>query len=179
MSLTTMPIRTITRWSLTQPSLCGQAPGVRATNYAPRRRLRYRQTRPQLLEECQHIAALELAAQDDIALGIDAVDRTDLAMSRPIVVTVCIAPPNRGSPTAPTSMALMCRWRSRPQHQLRGLVLDSSSASAIKWPSRHRSEQRKCRVGLRCPRRPAQRSRPRRRLRGLAGRTLCQAGSPP
>jgi hypothetical protein len=30
-----------------------------------------------------------------------------------------VAPPNRGALTAPTCMALPCRWRSRPQHQTR------------------------------------------------------------
>jgi hypothetical protein len=32
------------------------------------------QARWQLLEECQYIATLELTTEDDIALGIDAVD---------------------------------------------------------------------------------------------------------
>jgi hypothetical protein len=30
-----------------------------------------------------------------------------------------LAPPNRGALSAPTSMALSCRWRSRPQHRKR------------------------------------------------------------
>src|SRR5580692_7632427 len=40
-------------------------------------------------------------------------------MSRPIVVIVCMTWLLRivGALTAPTSMALTCRWRSRPQHQ--------------------------------------------------------------
>src|SRR5579859_6333570 len=47
--------------------------------------------------------------------------KTDLAMSRPIVATVCIACSSESWEllTAPTSVALTCRWRSRPQHQLR------------------------------------------------------------
>src|SRR5271167_1572977 len=42
-------------------------------------------------------------------------------MSRPIVVIVCMTWLLRivGALTAPTSMALTCRWRSRPQHQQR------------------------------------------------------------
>jgi hypothetical protein len=47
--------------------------------------------RRQLLEERQDIAALQLAADDHIARRIVAVDlKTDLAMSRPIVVTDCM-----------------------------------------------------------------------------------------
>ena len=33
-----------------------------------------------------------------------------------------LAPPNRWALTAPTSMALACQWRSRPQHQRRKSV---------------------------------------------------------
>jgi hypothetical protein len=44
-----------------------------------------------------------------------------------------LAPPIVGALTAPTSMALACRWRSRPQHQERtwrqkDLSLDRGSA---------------------------------------------------
>ena len=51
----------------------------------------------------------------------EALPLTDFAMSRPIVVTVCIAGSSElwAALTAPTSMALTCRWRSRPQHQKR------------------------------------------------------------
>src|SRR5208282_212810 len=44
--------------------------------------------------------------------------KTDLAMSRPIVVIDCMTWLLRivGALAAPTSMALTCRWRSRPQH---------------------------------------------------------------
>ena len=45
------------------------------------------QARGQLLEECQHVAPLELTTEDDIALRIDAMNlKTDFAISRPIVV---------------------------------------------------------------------------------------------
>src|SRR5215472_8706697 len=76
----------------------------------------------QLLEECQDITSLQLAPDDHLAYRVDAVDlknrlrdvETDrrdpvhAALLR-IVVT----------PAATTSMALTCRWRSRPQHHYR------------------------------------------------------------
>src|SRR5580704_19175729 len=45
--------------------------------------------------------------------------KTDLAMSRPMVVIDCMIWLLRivGCQQAPTFMALTCRWRSRPQHQ--------------------------------------------------------------
>src|SRR5450759_254718 len=47
--------------------------------------------------------------------------KTYLAMSRPIVVIVCMLGSSKlwGALTAHTFMALTCRWRSRPQHQKR------------------------------------------------------------
>src|SRR5467141_2305028 len=78
------------------------------------------EARRQLLEERPDMPALELAADDHTARRIDAVDlknrlgnietnRRDRLHAHllPIVVT----------PSATTSMALTCRWRSRPQHQ--------------------------------------------------------------
>src|SRR6516162_7039316 len=76
----------------------------------------------QLLEECQDITSLQLAPDDHLAYRVDTVDlknrlrdvETDrrdplhAALLR-IVVT----------PAATTSMALTCRWRSRPQHHNR------------------------------------------------------------
>ena len=43
---------------------------------------------------------------------------TDLPISRPIVVIVCMLGSSKivGALTAPTFMALTCRWTSRPQH---------------------------------------------------------------
>src|SRR5262249_8952870 len=40
-------------------------------------------------------------------------------MSRPIVVIVCMSSSSESwePQTTPTSLALTCRWRSRPQHQ--------------------------------------------------------------
>ena len=46
----------------------------------------------QLLKECQHLATLQLAADDHLTRGINAVYlETDLAMSKSIVVIVCMA----------------------------------------------------------------------------------------
>ena len=45
-----------------------------------------------------------------------------LRCREPIVVIVCIL----GASRAPTSMALACRWRSRPQHQKRGSCFKNS-----------------------------------------------------
>jgi hypothetical protein len=76
--------------------------------------------RRQLLEERQDMAALQLTADEHLALRVDAVhlknrlgdvetdgcDRLHDWLLRIV-----------GALTAPTSMALMCRWGSRPQHQ--------------------------------------------------------------
>src|SRR6266446_6708359 len=83
-------------------------------------------SRRQLLEERQHMAALELTADDHIALRADAVglknrlgdvetnccDRLHACLLR-IVVT----------PSATTSVALTCPWGSRPQHHRRTSAL--------------------------------------------------------
>src|SRR5271167_4363392 len=80
------------------------------------------QARRQLLEECQHVAALQLPADDHPAFRVDAVnlkhrfgdvetDCPDCLHSWLLRIV--------GASTAPKSMALTCRWRSRPQHQKR------------------------------------------------------------
>src|SRR6187551_2806367 len=80
------------------------------------------QARRQLLEECQHIAALQLAPDEHFAFRIDAMhlkhrlrnietDRCDRLHDCLLRIV--------GALTAPTSLALMCRWRSRPQHHKR------------------------------------------------------------
>src|SRR6188474_1388285 len=85
------------------------------------------QARRQLLEECQHIAALQLAPDEHFAFRIDAMhlnhqlrtietDRCDRLHDWLLRIV--------GALTAPTSLALMCRWRSRPQHQKRTLLRD-------------------------------------------------------
>jgi hypothetical protein len=68
-----------------------------------------------ILKERQNVPTFQLAADDQLASSINAVhlkDRfgdveTDAWMLLRIV----------GALTPPTSSALMCRWRSRPQHQ--------------------------------------------------------------
>src|ERR1700759_4177419 len=76
----------------------------------------------QLLEECQDITSLQLAADDHVAYRVHTVDlknrlrdvetdRRDLVHAALLRIVV--------APAATTSMALTCRWRSRPQHQNR------------------------------------------------------------
>src|SRR5258706_4381191 len=82
------------------------------------------QARGQLLEERQHVASLQLAADDHLAHRVDAVnlknrlgnvetDRRNPLHGAILQIVVTTA--------ATTSMALTCRWRSRPQHQKRTL----------------------------------------------------------
>jgi hypothetical protein len=74
----------------------------------------------QLLEERQDAAALQPPADDHLAGGINSVDLEDRLRD--------VETDRRdrlhdwllrivGALTAPTSVALACRWRSRPQHQ--------------------------------------------------------------
>src|SRR6188508_3362138 len=92
------------------------------------------QARRQLLEECQHIAALQLTANEHVAFRVDAVDRKH---------RLCNVETDRcdrlhdwllrivGALTAPTSVALMCRWRSRPQHQKRTSALSLGRSMSV------------------------------------------------
>src|ERR1700688_3539590 len=72
------------------------------------------QARRQLLEECQHVAPLELTTEGDIALRIDAVNlknrlrdvETDCRDRLHVWLLRIVR-----ALTAPTSMALSCRWR--------------------------------------------------------------------
>src|SRR3990172_11706274 len=86
----------------------------------------------QLLEERQDVAPLQLTANEHVAFRVDAVH---LKYRLRDVETDCR---NRlhdgllrivGALTAPTSMALMCRWRSRPQHHKRTCALLRSLTS--------------------------------------------------
>src|SRR5258707_4938168 len=78
------------------------------------------EARRQPLKEWQNVATLELAANDYITCRVNSVDlknrlgdvETD-CRDRLHVWLLRIV----GASTAPTSMALPCRWRSRPQHQ--------------------------------------------------------------
>src|SRR5262249_25832687 len=88
----------------------------------------------QLLKEWQNVTALELTANDDITCRINSVDlknrlsdiETD-GRDRLHVWLLRIV----GALTAPTSMALPCRWRSRPRNQKR----TSASQHALAGPS--------------------------------------------
>src|SRR5262249_13038369 len=89
----------------------------------------------QLLKEWQNVTALELTANDDITCRINSVDlknrlsdiETD-GRDRLHVWLLRIV----GALTAPTSMALPCRWRSRPQHQKRTLRRPHSITSSAR-----------------------------------------------
>src|SRR5262245_38230754 len=80
------------------------------------------EARRQLLKEWQNVTALELTANDYITCRVNSVDlknrlsdiETD-GRDRLHVWLLQIV----GASTAPTSMALPCRWRSRPQHHKR------------------------------------------------------------
>src|SRR5215468_10543623 len=82
--------------------------------------------RRQLLKEWCNVPALELTANDYITCRVNSVDlknrlrdiETD-CRDRLHVWLLRIV----GASTAPTSMALPCRWRSRPQHQKRTFAL--------------------------------------------------------
>src|SRR5215467_6927495 len=78
--------------------------------------------RRQLLKEWYNVPALELTANDYITCRVNSVDLKNRlrdieteCRDRLHVWLLRIV----GASTAPTSMALPCRWRSRPQHQKR------------------------------------------------------------
>src|SRR5262249_23647044 len=100
--------------------------------------------RRQLLKEWYNVSALELTANDYITCRVNSVDlknrlrdiETD-CRDRLHVWLLRIV----GASTAPTSMALPCRWRSRPQHQKRTYAAQqkvpySITSSARSWNSR-------------------------------------------
>ncbi len=78
------------------------------------------ETRRQLLEESNDVTALQLAPDDHIAFRVNAMDLKnrlcDVETNRrdslhgPVLRI-------RSPPWRPRSVALTCRWRSRPQHQ--------------------------------------------------------------
>src|SRR3990170_2412019 len=76
----------------------------------------------QLLEERQDVAPLQLTADEHLAFRVDAVHLKNRLCD---VETDCRDRLHDwllrivGALAAPTSMALMCRWRSRPQHHKR------------------------------------------------------------
>src|SRR6266705_4081225 len=76
----------------------------------------------QLLEKRQDVAALQLTADEHLAFRVDAVDLKHRLCDIETNCGECLHSwllRIVGALTAPTSMALMCRWRSRPQHQKR------------------------------------------------------------
>src|SRR5204862_7251943 len=80
------------------------------------------EARRQPLKEWQNVPALELTANDYITCRVNSVDLKNRlgdietnCRDRLHVWLLRIV----GALTAPTSMALPCRWRSRPQHQYR------------------------------------------------------------
>src|SRR5215211_1699686 len=97
------------------------------------------EARRQLLKEWQNVPALKLTANDYITCRVNSVDlknrlsdiETD-CRDRLHVWLLRIV----GASTAPTSMALACRWRSRPQHQKR-LNAPQQTRQAIRSPYRH------------------------------------------
>src|SRR5215472_13343305 len=96
------------------------------------------EARRQLLKEWQNVSALELTTNDYITCCVNSVDlknrlsniETD-GRDRLHVWLLRIV----GALTAPTSMALPCRWRSHPQHQKRTFALAAKRRS-IRSPRR-------------------------------------------
>src|SRR5260370_10427356 len=94
----------------------------------------------QLQKERQHIPPLQLTAKNNIAIRINTVDlknrlrdiETD-SRNR----SHDLAPPNHRRLTAPTSMALSRRWRSRPQHQFRTPALQKMIRNLRARPIEH------------------------------------------
>src|SRR5215471_16204937 len=100
-----------------------QEPAVRATNDERRRRLRCQPgTAVASGKTAKRSGALELPANDYITYRVNPVDlknrlcdvETDCRDRLQVWLLRIV-----GASTAPTCMALPCRWRSRPQHQKR------------------------------------------------------------
>src|SRR2546430_17706064 len=97
------------------------------------------EARRQPLKEWQNVPALELTSNDYITCRVNSVDlknrlgdiETD-CRDRLHVWLLRIV----GASTAPTSMALPCRWRSRPQHQNRNFGACSPGHSDRSFPVR-------------------------------------------
>jgi hypothetical protein len=110
--------------------LLGAVMGPSVTNGVTRHRPRCRPGRAAASQRTPGRSTLQLTADDHFAIVIDAVD---LKYRLGNVETDCrdrlhdLAPPNRGGLTARTSMALTCRWRSRPQHQQRKIAKTQAS----------------------------------------------------
>ena len=86
------------------------------------------QARRQLLEEGQDVASLQLAAEDHLATGINAVHlKYRLGKSRPIVVTACMGSSKRRAGMLNCGNVSSCDQSSqtatRRQHILQGVAL--------------------------------------------------------
>src|SRR5207244_10911256 len=93
------------------------------------------EARRQPLKEWQNVPALELAANDHITCRVNSVDlknrlcdvETDCRDCLHVWLLRIV-----GALPVPTSMALPCRWRSRPQHQKRTLAHCHSITSSAR-----------------------------------------------
>jgi len=93
------------------------------------------EARRESLEEWQNVTALELAADDYITCRVNSVDlknrlcdvETDCRDCLHVWLLRIV-----GALPVPTSMALPCRWRSRPQHQKRTLAHCHSITSSAR-----------------------------------------------
>src|SRR6266536_4446764 len=81
--------------------------------------------RRQLLEEGNDVTALQLAPADHIAFGVNAMDLKNRLCDVEINRRDSLHGPVlriRSPPWRPRSVALTCRWRSRPQHHNRTII---------------------------------------------------------
>src|SRR6266540_4431623 len=92
------------------------------------------EARRQLLKEWQNVPPLELTTNDYITCRVNSVDLKNRlgdveadCCDRLHIWLLRIL----GASTAPTSMALPCRWRSRPQHQQRTHVVQQRTRVAV------------------------------------------------
>src|SRR6266568_666507 len=96
------------------------------------------EARRQPLKEWQNVPALELTANDYITCRVNSVDLKNRLGN---IETDCRDRLHGwllrivGALTAPTSMALPCRWRSRPQHHSITSSASPSSGSGAVSPS--------------------------------------------
>src|ERR1700736_357504 len=111
------------------------------------------EARRQPLKEWQNVPALELTAHDYITRRVNSVDlknrlgdiETD-CRDRLHVWLLRIV----GALTAPTSMALPCRWRSRPQHQKRTHAPQQNHVIVLRQAFIRFGLERECRGYRRC-----------------------------
>src|SRR5499427_500855 len=94
----------------------------------------------QLLKEWQNVPALESTANDYITRRVNSVDLknrlSDIETDRRDRLHAWLLR-IVGASTAPTSMALPCRWRSRPQHQKRTYAVQQTASDGAPYPPIH------------------------------------------